>query len=183
LILIDTGLPFTGRKELMALPKSLRRTFLPARYIPEVLLVPHRIFATNFRRSAAAEAAVVDYFFEDDPVDQMLTRTNRHYYEITRRIIEYSFEDVDRLVADVTRWAKDWSGLLRVIDTHRIHFIHGANNNLFSAEKIQTWVKTQSHATAEIAQGKGQLQLYQDPDIFTRAVSAIIKGGTASRSR
>lgn len=173
LILIDTGLPFTGRKELMALPKSLRRTFLPARYIPEVLLVPHRIFAANFRRSAAAEAAVVDYFFEDDPVDQMLTRTSRHYYEITRRIIEYSFEDVDRLVADVTRWAKDWSDLLRIIDTHRIHFIHGADNNLFTANKIENWVKTQKNASAEIAKEKGQLQLYQDPEIFTRGVSAL----------
>lgn len=174
LILIDTGLPFTGRKELMALPKGLRRTFLPARYIPEVLLVPHRIFAANFKRSAEGEAAVVDYFFEDDPIDQMLTRTNRQYYEITRRIIEYSFEDVDRLVADVTRWAKDWSGLLRVVDTHRIHFIHGADNNLFAANKIERWVKTQSNASAEIAKGKGQLQLYQDPEIFTRAVSAVI---------
>lgn len=134
---------------------------------------PHRIFAANFRRSAAAEAAVVDYFFEDDPVDQMLTRTSRHYYEITRRIIEYSFEDVDRLVADVTRWAKDWSDLLRIIDTHRIHFIHGADNNLFTANKIENWVKTQKNASAEIAKEKGQLQLYQDPEIFTRGVSAL----------
>jgi pimeloyl-ACP methyl ester carboxylesterase len=179
LILIDTGLPFTGRKELMALPKGLRRTFLPARYIPEVLLVPHRIFAANFKRSAEGEAAVVDYFFENDPIDQMLTRTDRQYYEITRRTIGYSFEDVTRLVADVTRWARDWSDLLRVVDTHRIHFIHGETNNLFAADKIEDWVKTQDNASAEIATGKGQLQLYQDPEIFTRAISAVLESGRA----
>jgi pimeloyl-ACP methyl ester carboxylesterase/DNA-binding CsgD family transcriptional regulator len=173
-VLIDTGLPFTGRKELMALPKGLRRTFLSARYMPEVLLVPHRIFAANFKRSAEGEAAVVDYFFEDDPIDQMLTRTNRQYYEITRRIIGYSFEDVTRLVADVTRWARDWSELLRVIETHHIHFIHGNTNNLFAADKIVDWVSTQNNASAEIAKGKGQLQLYQDPDIFTRSISAVL---------
>lgn len=173
LILIDTGLPFTGRGELMALPKGQRRTFFPARYIPEVLLVPHRIFAANFKRSAAGEASVVDYFFADDPIDQMLTRTNRHYYEITRRIIEYSFEDVDRLVADVRRWAKDWSDLLSVVDMHPIHFIHGAENRLFAASKIERWIKTQDNASAEIVDGKGQLQLYQNPSVFTKAVRQL----------
>ena len=169
-VLIDTGLPFSGRRELMALPKALRRTFLPARYIPDVLLVPHRIFAANFKRSAAGEASVVDYFFEDNPVDQMLTRTDRTYYEITRRIIDYSFEDVDRLVADVRRWARDWSPLLAVAKTHSLAFVHGEENALFSADKIIAWVRTKNHASAYIAEGKGQLQAYQDPGVFIDAV-------------
>lgn len=169
-VLVDTGLPFSGRRELMALPKSLRRTFLPARYIPDVLLVPHRIFAANFKRSASGEASVVDYFFQDNPVDQMLTRTDRTYYEITRRIIDYSFEDVDRLVADVRRWARDWSSLLEITDSHSVSFVHGEANALFKADKIKAWVKRRKNAHAFIADGKGQLQIYEDPSHFIKAV-------------
>ena len=169
-MLVDTGVPFSGRRDLMALPKSLRRTFLPARYIPEVLIVPHRIFASNFSRSSAGEARVVDYFFVDCPVDQNLTRTDRKYYEITRRIIEYSFQDVDRLVADVCRWAKDWSGALRAI-TKPITFVHGDQNRLFESENVRRFVAKTENAYARTSPDYGQLQIYADPALFVRAVA------------
>ncbi|GAB5454764.1 MAG: hypothetical protein Hens2KO_09930 [Henriciella sp.] len=173
IILIDTGVPFTGRRELMALPKSFRRTFLPARYIPEVLIVPHRIFAANFKRSQAGEARVVDYFFEDCPVDQNLTRTDRTYYEITRQIIEYSFEDVDRLVADVCRWARDWSPLLEG-HSAPIVFCHGDENHLFSASRIEAFANERDNVDLVLVEGSGQLQVYRDAESFPRAVHAIL---------
>ncbi|MEM9054083.1 MAG: alpha/beta hydrolase, partial [Pseudomonadota bacterium] len=175
LILIDTGVPFGGRRELMALPKSLRRTFLPARYIPEILIVPHRIFAANFRHSPAGEARVVDYFFEGCPVDQNLTRTDRTYYEITRQIIEYSFQDVDRLVADVCRWAKDWSGLLEAV-TCPIVFCHGEENRLFESQKILDLAKTDTRISAVISEGNGQLQVYKDGSAFPKAIERLSAG-------
>lgn len=174
IILIDTGVPFSGRRELMALPKSIRRTFLPARYIPEVLIVPHRIFAANFKRSQAGEARVVDYFFEDCPADQNLTRTDRTYYEITRQIIEYSFEDVDRLVADVCRWARDWSPLLEHACAPII-FCHGDENQMFSAPKIEAFAIGRENVDLVIVEGSGQLQVYQDADSFPRAVRACLE--------
>lgn len=170
-ILIDTGVPFTGRRELLALPKSFRRTFLPARYIPEVLIVPHRIFAANFKRSQVGEARVVDYFFEDSPADQKLTRTDRTYYEITRQIIEYSFEDVDRLVADVCRWARDWSPLLEKTSAPII-FCHGDQNNLFNVTRIEAFAKDRKNTELVIVEGSGQLQVYHDTHSFPRAVAA-----------
>lgn len=170
-ILIDTGVPFKRRRELMALPKSLRRTFLPARYIPEVLIVPHRIFAANFKRSQAGEARVVDYFFDGCPVDQNLTRTDRTYYEITRQIIEYSFEDVDRLVADVRRWASDWSPLLEKTSAP-IVFCHGSENHMFSVARIEAYAKTCANAEIVLVEGSGQLQVYRDVESFPRAVQA-----------
>lgn len=171
-VLIDTGVPFTGRRELMALPKSLRRTFLPARYIPEVLIVPHRIFANNFQRSADGEARVIDYFFEGCPVDQSLTRTNRIYYEITRQIIEYSFQDVDRLVADVCRWAKDWSGMLNSVSVP-IVFCHGEENRLFEARRVREFLSLNPSAAAVFSKGSGQLQVYQDGSVFGDAVRLV----------
>lgn len=173
-VLIDTGVPFKGRRELMALPKSLRRTFLPARYIPEVLIVPHRIFAANFKRSQAGEARVVDYFFEDCPSDQNLTRTDRTYYEITRQIIEYSFEDVERLVADVCRWARDWSPLLEQT-TAPIVFCHGSENLLFSVPRIEAFAKQREKTELITVEGSGQLQAYRDADSFPRAVNASVR--------
>ncbi|MEM1036734.1 MAG: alpha/beta fold hydrolase [Pseudomonadota bacterium] len=173
LILIDTGVPFKGRGELMALPKSFRRTFLPARYIPEVLIIPHRIFVANFRRSQAGEARVVDYFFDDCPVDQNLTRTDRTYYEITRQIIEYSFEDVDRLVADVCRWAQDWSSLLEGV-SGPIVFCHGNENRLFSVSRIEAFAENRENIELVVVEGGGQLQVYYDTDSFPRAVRTIL---------
>lgn len=170
-VLLDTGVPFKGRRELMALPKSLRRTFLPARFIPEVLIVPHRIFAANFKRSQAGETRVVDYFFGDCPVDQNLTRTDRRYYEITRQIIEYSFEDVDRLVADVCRWARDWSDLLEGV-SKPIVFCHGDQNRLFELDKVQSYVKTNAQAEVIVSKDNGQLQAYRDLESFPRALRA-----------
>ncbi len=173
-ILIDTGVPFKNRRELMKLPKSLRRTFLPARYIPEVLVVPHRIFAANFRRSAAGEARVVDYFFQDCPVDQNLTRTDRTYFEITRQIIQYSFEDVDRLVADVCRWAKDWSDLLDARAGRPTIFLHGAENRMFEADKIIERASKTEGFSARIVDDCGQLQCYQMPKLFTQAIAQLL---------
>lgn len=170
IVLIDTGVPFKTRRELMALPKSLRRTFLPARYIPEILLVPHRIFAANFNRSAAGEARVVDYFFGDNPVDQYLTQTKRAYYEITRQIIAYSFEDVGRLVADVQRWASNWSDMLEAVKSKKLVFVHGEENRLFESDKIAQFSADQQMTQLLAADGCGQLQTYQRPQLFADAV-------------
>ena len=71
--LIDTGCPYRGKADLMRLPKSIRRTMVPARYFPDILYLPHRLVAANFRRSKLGEASVVDYFFVDSPVDQERT--------------------------------------------------------------------------------------------------------------
>lgn len=175
-ILIDTGVPFKGRRELMTLPKSFRRTLLPARYIPEVLLVPHRIFAANFKRSKQGEARVVDYFFEDSPVDQTLTRLDRTYYEITRQIIEYSFADVERLVADVCRWASDWSDKLELSPQTRCVFVHGKENPMFRSTKITSFIDTRAGFDAVIAPEFSQLQVYQDPGTFIAAVRSLLDG-------
>lgn len=169
-VLVDTGSPFLGRKELMALPPATRRTFLPARYIPDVLLVPHRIIAANFRRSLSGEAKVVNYFFEDSDVDTMRVRTDRKFYDITKRIIAYSFEDIDRLVADVCRWAQDWSGLFKRVQGHQIVFLHGAANTLFTMDRLEAFAERHENLSVMSVKGEGQLQLYACPERFADAI-------------
>lgn len=172
-ILVDTGVPLKKRSDLLSLPRSIRRTFIPARYMPEILLVPHRIFAANFKRSAAGEARVVDYFFQDSPADQALTRVDRKYYEITRQTIEYSFADIERLVADVCRWASDWSELLELPAGMPCAFVHGEANTMFSGDRIRHFVQTNSHFSLYSAEDKGQLQIYQDPSMFLQAINEL----------
>ncbi|MEL6859442.1 MAG: alpha/beta fold hydrolase, partial [Pseudomonadota bacterium] len=172
-LLLDSGVPIQSQRDLMRLPKSIRRTFIPARYMPEILLVPHRIFAANFKRSAVGEAHVVDYFFQDSAIDQDLTRVDRKYYEITRQIIEYSFSDVDRLVADVCRWARDWSTALDSIGDMPCAYVHGERNTMFRAEAIEAFSSKSDHSTAFMSPGMGQLQVYQDPSAFLSAIAWI----------
>ncbi|MEM7728440.1 MAG: hypothetical protein AAF311_04110 [Pseudomonadota bacterium] len=172
-LLVDTGVPFRGRKELMKLPQSARRTFLPARYLPDILLVPHKIIASNFRRSLAGEARVVDYFFADSDADTRLVRTDRKYYDITKRIIAYSFEDIGRLVADVCRWAQDWSHLFARLTDLPIVFLHGSANTLFSLENVEDLARRNENMSVISVEDEGQLQLYRQPEMFVTAVEAI----------
>jgi len=176
IVLVDTGSPFRGRKDLMGLPPALRRTFLPARYIPDVLLVPHRIVAANFRRSLSGEAKVVNYFFEDSEVDTMRVRTDRKFYDITKRIIAYSFEDVDRLVADVCRWAQDWSGLFKRVSQHEVVFLHGQANTLFTIDRLEDFAGQYKSLTVLSVEGEGQLQLYASPESFADAIRRARNG-------
>jgi len=176
LVLADTGVPFRSRRELMKLPRSMRRTFFPARFIPDVLTVPHRIIAADFQASASGEARVIDYFFEDSPVDQKLTRTQKKYYDITRDIISYSFENVDRLVKDVCLWASDWSeGLNSAARAHPTVFVHGGRNPLFRSEQIERAIQDGLSAELICEETAGQLMLYTHPEIFAKACRRVIE--------
>ncbi len=172
--LLDTGVPFASKRELLRLPSGIRRTMLPARYFPDMLFLPHRLVADTFAQSAKGEAKVVDYFFEGSPEDQALTRTDRAFYDITRDIIAHSFEDTDRLVRDVSRWASDWrADLSDVAAQGRVRFIHGAGNTMFDIAKIeQALAAGMPHADLVTLAG-GQLAAYQSPDQVAKAIAAL----------
>ena len=169
-ILSDTGVPFQTYKELLKLPKNCRRTLLAARYMPDILLAPHKIIASNFFRSETGEAKIIDFFFAEHPADSSLTQSSATYYQITRRMISYSFDNIQRLVADVCRWASDWSALLdAVAKTHDIVFVHGAENKMFKADPIQTYCSDKPNVKLVEVPEEGQLQAFRRPDLFVEA--------------
>lgn len=173
--LIDTGVPFRDRSELMQLPKTIRRTMVPARYFPDLLYLPHRLVASNFRRSRRGEASVVDYFFKDSPAERGLTRTNREAYDVTRAIINYSFDDPDRLVDDVSRWASNWQPLLgEVARQSPIRFFHGAGNRMFRTDPIEAWVSRHTQCDLVMTPDAGQLAMYMYPQTFVDALSSLM---------
>ena len=144
---------------------------MTGRYMPDVLLAPHKIIAANFRHSKSGEARIVDYFFQDSPTDASLTRQKGEYYQLTRRTISYSFEDVPRLVSDISRWAKDWSSVLNAIaKTHQIAFVHGAENTMFRSAPIAAFCESNDQAVLYEQPSLGQLQVFVKPEAFTKAV-------------
>jgi len=173
IVLCDTGAPILDHDELMALPAPIRRTFIPARYMPEILLVPHKLMAANFHRSAAGEAKVVNYFFNSSPTDQALTESIPHFYDMTRKIIAHSFEDVPRLVADVQRWASNWNPALDVLQTHPCVFVHGTENTMFRIERVRAVAEYCPAAHLIEVEGAGQLQFYQQPEHFISALETL----------
>lgn len=170
--LCDTGVPYASRDEIIALPRTIRRTMLAARYLPGVLLVPHRIVAANFRRSADGEARVIDYFFRDSAADAYKVRTERQYYDAVRDVIAYSFEDIPRLVDDVCKWAADWSSLLTEVASETdVRFVHGAENSMFPAARVKEFCATTPRATCEIIDGTAQLVPYTHPEAVVAAIA------------
>lgn len=173
--LIDTGVPFRDRSELMELPGTIRRTMVPARYFPNILYLPHRLVASNFRRSRKGEAQVVDYFFTGSPAERELTRTRRDAYDVTRALIDYSFDDTDSLVRNVAMWASDWHPLLeQVARRTRIRFFHGLENRMFRVDRIEAWLRNHNNCDLITAPSAGQLAAFQHPDILTNAISTLV---------
>ena len=177
--LIDTGVPFRQRSELMALHKTVRRTMVPARYFPDLLYLPHKLVAANFRRSPSGEARVVDYFFAGSPLEQEMTQTRRDAYEYTRDLIAYSFDDTDRLVEDVSRWVKDWSDLLEgVAASHPIAFVHGARNSFFALKRVEDWAAGADRRDVFASETGGQLAILERPDLLVEGLLSLIKSGS-----
>ncbi len=172
--LIDTGVPFLTRADLMHQPNSIRRTMVAARYFPKVLNLPHRLVAANFRRSHRGERSVVEYFFSGSPIDQALTRTQKDAYAVTRDIIGYSFDDIDGLVNDVVRWASNWQESLdAVVAQTPLCFVHGAENTMFLAEPVQAFAELHHLCSAVVIPNQGQLAVFQEPATLAKALISL----------
>lgn len=169
-ILLDTGAPVGSATELMKLPSAPRRTFLPARLFPGALIAPHRMVAADFNKDEAGERRTVEYFFEGSPRELERVRTRSYFYAVTRDNIAYSFENVPRLVEDVCRWVSNWESLVK--DTVvPVHFIHGRDNMIFPAEKLEAFVRRYNHTTLTLVEDEGQLLLYSLPDRVAAAIA------------
>ena len=177
LITVDTGSPITRVERLFKMPSSSRRTFLLARFAPKLLYTPHKVFANDFSSGPEGERRVVEYFFDGHPHDLARVKTSEHFYRATRDLIAYSFEDVERLVADVTYWAQDWSQLVRRLPAEvPKHAVIGDQNRLFKAPDLMAWCKQQDW-TCTVIPNEGQLLVFsQDSAIFELFKSTLTPG-------
>lgn len=165
LVMADTGVPLKPPGDFMRMSASARRTFLPARFFPRVLLTPHKLVAKDFHESHAGQRRVVEYFFNGNAADlQRVTRCDE-FYNITRDMIRYSFEDINQLVDTVCLWASDWQKSLdNVALTHSIHFIHGIDNDVFKWTAVEAFAQRKLGVTAAAINDNGQLGIFVKPE-------------------
>ncbi|MGJ8563549.1 MAG: alpha/beta fold hydrolase [Alphaproteobacteria bacterium] len=170
--LCDTGVPLKSRKDFAFMSQVGKRTFLTARYFPSLLLTPHKMVAKEFYKSKSGQERIVEYFFDDGSIDHALVKTDPEYYNITRDIIRYSFEDVKQLVDNVCLWASDWAPLLKsVLSQQTVLFLHGQNNDLFTWEKVNEFAQSHPNACAIPILEQSQLGIFTQPEVLMRALS------------
>lgn len=171
IILADTGVPFRKARDFLTMSAGSRRTFLPARFFPQLLLSPHKMVAKQFHSSEQGQRKIVKYFFESNPVDKALIETSSEFYDITRDMIGYSFEDTKQLVDTVCLWASNWSGLFDAASTKiPITFVHGEKNDMFLWKSVKNFVTHYAHMTAIELSGQSQLGVFVKPDVFMSIV-------------
>ena len=161
LLLIDTGAPIQSLSQITKMPKAPKRTFFAARFSPQVLLVPHKMAATNFFRSREEADNLINYFYSENDADVRALRnsgTKKYAYDM----IAYSFENIGRLVNDIKIWAQDWSSELDfVAQDHDIFFLHGSENHQFPISDLHQLAKNYETVFVLEVANIGQLLIHE----------------------
>jgi DNA-binding CsgD family transcriptional regulator/pimeloyl-ACP methyl ester carboxylesterase len=163
--LVDTGVPLRAPGDFLKMSACARRTFLPARFFPKILLAPHKMVAKDFHSSKAGQKRIVEYFFSGSDSDLELVQKNKEFYNITRDIIRYSFEDISQLVDNVCLWASEWRPLLLdALEHHEVRFLHGENNDVFMWKAIKEFAVGEQKVSATVMADSAQLGVFVHPD-------------------
>ncbi len=172
IVLADTGVPLKLPTDFLKMSPSVRRTFLPARLFPTILLTPHKMVAKDFHESEAGQQRIVNYFFKGSPSDLKRVRSNKEFYNITRDMIRYSFEDIKQLVDDVCLWASDWKETIEAAaQKHELVFLHGEHNDVFMWEAIDAYTKEKPGMKAVQMTGNSQLGIFVEPSLLMQLLN------------
>ncbi|MEO0368932.1 MAG: alpha/beta fold hydrolase [Pseudomonadota bacterium] len=171
IVLVESGVPLQGMDDFAKMSAAPRRTFIAARYFSRILLTPHRLIAKEFHQSVEGEKRVVDYFFSGSPLDQDLVKNHPEFYDLTRNIISYSFEDLRHLVYCVCLWAGDWrEQLIDVSNQHSLSFVHGEQNNVFMWDAVKKFADERTNVEVKPISGCSQLGIFVDPDSLLETI-------------
>ncbi len=139
-----------------------------ARYTPNLLLAPQKIAANDFQSGPEGVNRMIAYFFDRQPHDLERAQQIPFFFKCTKALLAFSFEDTDRLVADVSYWAKDWSQFTEKLstDTKKIAVIGGHNLN-FEEQQLRKLCKALQWQ-ARIFEDEGQLLIFsKTEELFT----------------
>ncbi|WP_316013595.1 alpha/beta hydrolase [Roseobacter sp. HKCCA0434] len=176
LLTVDTGAPLLGLDDIRRMQATPRRTFLGMRYAPGVMLAPHKMVARRFFSGPEGEARVIDYFYDSCPQESARVASDPRYRALTRDNIAYSLENPERLVADVQRWAEDWTPLAeRLPPDLPKRALLGALNGLFRVPALERWAQLHGWTT-DIVEDEGQLLIYGRPARLIDALVAVAGG-------
>ena len=172
MVALDTGYPLS-KQALFSLPRAARRTFSAARYARRLLYAPHKIVANDFVSSPEGERRTINYLLGDSDHDLRLVTDNQYYYNCARELVAFSFEDIERLVDDVSHWAQDWSSLLNKLPAAVPKYtMLGEFNHNFKADEFLRWAGNEGWR-AEVMNNEGQLLYFSQPQCVFNALTEI----------
>ena len=177
LALISTGAPIANVSDFEHAPSNERRSFLTAQFARPALVLGFKTAARLFRSSDLGQERVVRYLFSTSPIDQKLL-AETEYYQITKDLVAYSFEDPVQIVDDIAAWGQDWSGAIAQLEPNcPVCFIHGSEHNFMSVEGVKAFVNRCSRSGVFVVEDGGQLALYQRPrDIAEQCALLVVEG-------
>jgi pimeloyl-ACP methyl ester carboxylesterase/DNA-binding CsgD family transcriptional regulator/PAS domain-containing protein len=166
LVLVDTGAPLDSMSKFAAMPPWPRSLYTTGRILPDLLILPFRYCASDFRAGAGGERRAVETFYRDSPIDLELVKTAK-YYEIARRNLTYILENPDQLAREIGFWVRDCSrDLMQVSARMPVRFLHGDRNSSFPAADVAAFCRQTPGATARIQDGAAMLMIYVWPQLL-----------------
>nr|WP_233061632.1 alpha/beta fold hydrolase [Parvularcula mediterranea] len=172
-VLISTGAP-QAPEAFGSASRPMRRSFKAAHLSPAALRLGYRVAKGLFESGLVGEKRTVEYFFNDSPRDRKLTEEPR-YWQITRDLIAYCFENSDQIAWDIGRWTSDWEGDL-LEGSPPWTFIHGSEHDFMPMEPVEAFCSANPSCRAVRMDGLAQLALYERPDFVAQTIADIFSG-------
>lgn len=161
--LISTGAPVANVRDFERAPSNERRSFLAAQFARPALILGFKTATRLFRSSELGQQRIVRYFFSSSPIDSKLLAEAK-YYQITRDLIAYSFENPVQIVSDIATWGRDWSDVTaQIAPDCPILFVHGRDHNFMPIEDVEAFVSQHAQSELFVVKQGAQLALYQAP--------------------
>ncbi|MEO0379855.1 MAG: LuxR C-terminal-related transcriptional regulator [Pseudomonadota bacterium] len=173
LALLSTGAPVSDLTHFDGAPPSVRRSFLTAHVAAPALRLGYQTAARLFRNSKLGQDQLIRFFHKDSPADRQQLG-NPVFYETTRDILNFCFEDTDQIVRDIEVWGSDWSADLHAVTKAApVLFVHGSQHVFQPLEGIKTLVSGKENPRLLAIEGSGQFAIYDHPDRVAQALSAL----------
>ena len=127
-----------------------------------------------FRKGAAGQKKIVEYFFQDSPVDAVKL-ANPEIFETTRDNIAFSFRDPQQVVRDIALWSSEWGDDLNEVSARLpVTFIHGAEHSFFPLSAINALAQHTPSLRVEAIPNSAQLALYEAPERVAGALLGLL---------
>lgn len=173
LALLSTGAPVRDLARFETSPPSTRRTFLSAHVAAPALRLGYQTAARLFRASTLGQDRLVRFFHKDSPADRAQLG-DALFFETTRDLLDFCFDDTDQIVRDIEVWGSDWSETLHMAtEAAPVLFVHGSQHVFQPLWDIETLVGDGENPRVLSIDGSGQFAIYDDPSGVAQALAAL----------
>ena len=174
LALISTGAPARDLAQFENTPASIRRSFLGAHIAAPALRLGYKTAARLYKSSAVGQDKIIRFFHKDSPADRRKL-VHPEFYEITRDLLSYCFQNTDQIVRDIALWGSDWSEALDAVSSAvPTIFIHGTDHVFHLWENIEGYAERIDRVSICPVHDAGQLALYECSGVVAEAIAELV---------